>query len=691
MTFAASRYARLVVSCLALTACLATARPAPAAEWVIGGGGDPWTVARERSIALDDTSRSGAIMPQAIPEGHSVVRQVERSGLASHQRNLFSYRWALTKGPRLLDADTLEVGWHPRIWQAGGANANALPYMSGLVDGDVLTSGFTHKKKDDGRPNAVTFFTLDLGVPVPVDSVVFYPPQSGLYGDERQRELYARAYEVSRTNTPVEWLIFENENVSAGSSGYHPLDEILGSTFANNSSIVSLTSDLRFTRFLRFRFGEVTTTTMVAEIEVYGRGYPAEARYVSMPHAFDGPVSLGQVTWNFTRYRRAPSGEVYEDPDAPVELALRTRAGSDPQPKTFFVFDDLGRELEVDEETYFGSPRVLEAGTEGVAGFRASRGDDIESWNNWSVAYVNSGDQVRSSDGRQYLQFAFEITSEDPMAFGVLDSLAFETSPLLADSVLGEVSLEGSASLQAGPAEVPLGQDTLFVYDIRSVYGSASWAGYDGIELDVPSGARFVDFEIDGSPATEGVDFTLESADRQLQLVLPEPVRRSAAFRVRFRSAIYQPSVFLEARVFNTDPAAAGLPQSVEGGDVRPDISSNDIQVVSGQKRLQVLGQIRLSTPVISPNGDGTNDETAVAFDLFGVDGAVLRVDVCDLSGRRLAELVDASASAGPFVPVWRGLDDSGNLVAPGLYLIRVEVDVDEGTTVAVEPVAVAY
>ena len=88
---------------------------------------------------------------------------------------------------------------------AGRAEPTPSPQKSwrGLVDGDELTASFTHRARADRRPNSVQFITLDLGVPVPVDSIVFFPPQTGLTSDnQRQRELFARAYEVSRTNVP---------------------------------------------------------------------------------------------------------------------------------------------------------------------------------------------------------------------------------------------------------------------------------------------------------------------------------------------------------------------------------------------------------------------------------------------------------------------------------------------------------
>ena len=658
--------------------------------WVVGGtSGEPWAAAAERWIALDDSVRSGAIQPRAIPLGHTVTRQLVRTGIATTQRNLFGYRWSLHKGPRQIEADTLEVGWHPRLWLGGGSNALAPEVMRGLVDGDGLTAGYTHRARADGRPNSVQFITLDLGVPVPVDSIVFFPPQTGLTSDnQRQRELFARAYEVSRTNVPVEWLIFEDETTSTGSAGYHPLDEILASTFANNTSVVSLATDLRFTRFLRFKFGETSTTTLLAEIEVFGRGYPQEARYISAPHSFGQAVSLGQVTWKFTRYRLLPSGAITADPTAPVQLNLRTRAGFDDNPKTYFIFDDLGRLLEVDEDTYFDSPRIVERFSEGIAGFRAKRDDDIENWNNWSVNYQASGDEIRSSDGAEFLQFRFTITTEDPLAFGVLDSLAFAVSPLLADRALAEIALDGRAGAD-GAVEVPLGVAQRFAYHIRTEAGTTDRAGFDGIELEVPPGTRFLDLTIDDQPAAEGEDFSLAASDEQLRFTFPTAFQEDKAFRVRFQGAVFQPSVFLASRLFNT--SAASLPQSIEAGDAHTDVASNSIQVVSSDEALGILGAVGLSAPVVTPNGDGTNEQVAIGFDLFGVAGGTLGVEVLDLSGRRCTAILDAQAAAGPYALQWDARDEQGKLVPPGLYLIRVAVAVDRGTFARMAAVGVAY
>ena len=160
--------------------------------------------------------------------------------------------------------------------------------------------------------------------------------------------------------------------------------------------------------------------------------------------------------------------------------------------------------------------------------------------------------------------------------------------------------------------------------------------------------------------------------------------------RIRFRSAIFQASLFLEGRIFNSG-VGSQLPQSIEAGDAREDINSDGVQVIASDTRFGVLRQIRLSTPVVTPNGDNINDETKILFDLFGVQDGAFRVDVYDVAGRRVRAVLSDRAVSGAYDPAWDGTNDDGGPVPPGMYLIRVEIDVDGGVVSRFQPVAVAY
>ncbi|MFH1566625.1 MAG: hypothetical protein ABIL09_01400, partial [Gemmatimonadota bacterium] len=557
---------------------------------------------------------------------------------------------------------------------------------------------YEYKARTDNLPNGDKWVTLDLAIPVPVDSIVFYPPLIGMTAEDpprRYADLYPEAYEVTRQREVVDWLLLEDETAAAGSPGYHALAETVGRTFANNRTVVSLKTGLAFTRFLRLRFGGVLTDMYLAEIQAFGHGYPAEARYVSQVRSFGVPVTFGAVTWHFTRYRQTPSGVVIEDPSAPVSFRIRTRSGQDADPQAYFVYDERGREVEVSSAYYYSSDvvRVTDAFDEGRPGYRGPITDDTQNWDGWSIDYPASAEQIRSSDARQYFQFAFEITTDDPLAFGVLDSLAFQISPLLADTAVAEVSLDGLPALRADELAVPLGVDTVFVYDLRAVRRGAG-RGYNGLDLEVPAGARLLDLEINGQGAAVGSDYAVDESNPELlSLTFLKPVTDELRLRLRLRSALFQSSAFFAGNLVDRTAEADALPQSVLAGNARDDVASDQIQVVAQQLSLDVLGPIEVVPPVLTPNGDGSNDEVALRFTLFGVTDAPLRVRVYDLGGRLVADLRghDQAASAGRFAPTWNGRDGTGTLVPPGLYLVEVEVDVDRGTVRRMTSLAVAY
>ena len=52
---------------------------------------------------------------------------------------------------------------------------------------------------------------------------------------------------------------------------------------------------------------------------------------------------------------------------------------------------------------------------------------------------------------------------------------------------------------------------------------------------------------------------------------------------------------------------------------------------------------------------------------------APVKVSVYDVTGRRVAALVDAVQRAGIYTPTWDGTNAEGTRVAAGTYFIRIE------------------
>jgi hypothetical protein len=106
--------------------------------------------------------------------------------------------------------------------------------------------------------------------------------------------------------------------------------------------------------------------------------------------------------------------------------------------------------------------------------------------------------------------------------------------------------------------------------------------------------------------------------------------------------------------------------------------------VASGDRLIRLVDV----APLVTPNGDGVNDEATIDFVLAKVEGtgAQVRVSIHDLSGRRL-RMVAANGDGYS----WDGRDERGRLLPPGTYVCRIELAADIGEQSVQRVVNLAY
>ena len=160
---------------------------------------------------------------------------------------------------------------------------------------------------------------------------------------------------------------------------------------------------------------------------------------------------------------------------------------------------------------------------------------------------------------------------------------------------------------------------------------------------------------------------------------------------IAFHARVFDYGTVFEGRVSDSTRPWE-MPQFLEPGDADFLAENNSLTVELVEVSQLVLDEIELSTEVFTPNGDGVNDALEIGFDLVNLSEAVpVRLEVFDLAGTRRAEVPLARLASGPHSMSWDGTGDNRRLVAPGLYVLRVDVATDDATFTASRVVSVAY
>ena len=417
----------------------------------------------------------------------------------------------------------------------------------------------------------------------------------------------------------------------------------------------------------------------IAEFEIYGAGYAPSATYTSNIIDLGEPASLGNLTWSGAR-------------DDGTDVLLTTRSGDDGDPNLYWRHTFRG-----DERSRFdteGMPLTREAYKKLEGGQRAGLTPDRESWGSWTPS-LDFDDGVAGLAGdspHQFVQFEVDFLTERPTeAGGRLDYIEFRVSkPPMVSQLLAEID-----PLQANPGEA-----TRFTYTLLPEF-EAGDLGFDSIEIDTAAETVSVDTIILRSPTDAQMIDTLDvSALIQIHpdgFIIPLP----SQYRLDSQSTHFPIEIIFRARVFRHGTSFAGrvfdrtreweVHQPLTEGDANSLHFGNRLSVGLSEVRAHALRALRLSTPVFTPNGDGINDSVEITCELVNLVGTVpLSVGLFDLSGRKLVEM-SGERTSGTFAETWDGTGQDGELLPPGIYLVRVELETDSGTTVSTTSVGVAY
>ena len=398
--------------------------------------------------------------------------------------------------------------------------------------------------------------------------------------------------------------------------------------------------------------GYIRNFAVTSEYQMYGEGFPAEVEMTSPILSLNDVKNLTSVEWD-------------ADLPANTRLEVRSRTGNNIVEEIHY-FDRKGKEIT--QRKWEKTPSSLRGPTETAI----TIGDD---WSSWCEPYIFSGEFFKSPSPREFVQLKVRLLSDDPQVAPTLSALHLNMENPIALQMLGEVH----------PAEVQPGREEEFTYFILPTFGGRS-QGFDRLTLNASVPVEFVELRI-GDELIQG---EIAHSETGFILDLPREIRTQGLVALTFRSTIFQNQTRFDAFLGNSR-LGDDVRQRVDAGDASETVDSESIAVrlpVTGD----LLGNVTLAPQVLTPNGDGVGDELRLEFDALKlVSPRPIRVMIFDLAGRLVRDLSGGEGVAQHYDFTWDGRDMADQLVAPGTYMVQIDVEGDSQTQTIHRLLPVAY
>ena len=373
-------------------------------------------------------------------------------------------------------------------------------------------------------------------------------------------------------------------------------------------------------------------STVISEFKIFGQGYVVNAAYVSKVD------STGALPANFAN--------VFLDADIP-----------------------LGTIVSFEMRT--GSKNIV----------------DSLSWSNWSApidfnssASSTKGAQLFVAEPRKYFQYRLSLrttTVQTPKIRGV--KFVYQQN-LLADSTVASIN----------PDTVNVLSASVLTYRIKTNISPTS-LGIDTVKIQTPSPSIVRSVSVNGSP----VQYQYVPSSTAIVIGFPQTIKTSSNIDIVFSTKMIESGSF-PSEVISKN--AAWNPQTV---DATKEGFGFSWSVTAAGVPLTPLVDVLIDPNPFTPNNDGKNDITLIDFSVTKIEiSKPLRIKIFDLSGRKIRTVADVLSGVNPYFGdprkggsafVWDGNDDNGKRVRPGVYIVQISLDVDNGGQVVTKSVVVAY